>query len=60
MAANLIRNREEGSYERRLVAMSPRVALRLAFVVLALVAMTAALAELASGRRPVLLGGRPV
>ncbi|HYY33428.1 MAG TPA: hypothetical protein VE693_07575 [Gaiellaceae bacterium] len=40
--------------------MSPRLLIRLAFVLIALLAVSAALSELALGRRPVLFGGRAV
>jgi hypothetical protein len=53
-------NREDGPCEWRPVTMSARFLLRLTFVAVVLVAITGAFVQLASGRRPVLLGGRLV
>jgi hypothetical protein len=44
----------------RLEVMSPRFLLRVAFAALVLAAVLGALAQLAAGRRPVLLGGETV
>ena len=51
-------NREGAACECRLEIMSPRLLIRIAFLLIALLAVSAALSELALGRRPVLLGGR--
>jgi hypothetical protein len=51
---------EETSLDPRLEGVSPRVFLRVAFAALVLAAFLGALAQLAAGRRPVLLGGQTV
>jgi hypothetical protein len=51
---------EEGRRKPRLVGMSSGFLLRLTFAVLILVALTGAFVQLASGQRPVLLGGRGI
>jgi hypothetical protein len=47
---------EETGLDPRLEVMSPRFFLRLTFAALVLVALVSALAQLAVGRRPALLG----
>jgi hypothetical protein len=51
---------EETRLDPRLEAVSPRSFLRVAFAALVLAALLGALAQLAAGRRPVLLGGQTV
>jgi hypothetical protein len=51
-------SREERRPESRPVGMNPRFLVRLAFVVVVLVALAGAFVQLAGGRRPVLLGGQ--
>jgi hypothetical protein len=52
--------REETRLDLRPEAVSPRFFLRVAFAALVLAALLGALAQLAAGRRPVLLGGQTV
>jgi hypothetical protein len=52
--------REENGLSPRLEAMSARFLLRMTFAALVVVALLSALAQLAVGRRPVLLGGQTV
>jgi hypothetical protein len=54
------KKREETSLDPRLEGVSPRFFLRVAFAALVLAALLGALAQLAAGRRPVLLGGQTV
>jgi hypothetical protein len=54
------RMREEDGLDPRLEAVSPRFFLRVAFAALVLAALLGALAQLAAGHRPVLLGGQTV
>jgi hypothetical protein len=52
------RTREGDTCAGRLVSMTKRLLLALAAFAIVLVALTGAAADLAAGRRPVLLGGR--
>ena len=54
------KKREETRLDPRLEAVRPRFFLRVAFAALVLAALLGALAQLAAGRRPVLLGGQTV
>jgi hypothetical protein len=49
--------KEETRLEPRLEVVSPRFLLRMTFAALVVLALVSALAQLAAGRRPVLLGG---
>jgi len=52
--------REERKLDPRLGVVSPRFLLRMTFAALVVLALVSALAQLAAGRRPVLLGGETV
>ena len=55
-----LEKREEKKLDPRLEVMSPRFLLRMTFAALVVLALVSALAQLAAGRRPVLLGGETV